>query len=160
MPIADISEVLLELGLSASVTDEERAIAAAAMTRAEGAVRRYLRYDPVQRSRMEFYPQMDTNYLPLPFAWESEGDQAVQRFEARAATRQLQLQHVPVRSVTTLHVDYDARSGNGRGIWRWVLGGKKEMLGLAPQISPYLADKSGRLEDALVEIEEASHART
>ncbi len=57
-------------------------------------------------------------------------------------------------------VHYDSRSGNGRGIWRWVLGRKKEMLDLAPQISPYLADKSGRLEDALVEIEEASHART
>jgi len=41
--IADISEVLLELGLGEAATDEERALAQASLQKAEGAVLRYFR---------------------------------------------------------------------------------------------------------------------
>jgi hypothetical protein len=105
----------LELGLSASVTDEERAIAAVAITRAEQAVRRHLKYDPVRRTRTEIYPQMDFDYTGRSAVWEVEGTQAVLRRQAEAATNELQVRHVPIRSITTLHIDYDGRAGTRAG---------------------------------------------
>ena len=115
--IVDISEVLLILGLSASATDEERAVASLAITRAEGAVRRHLLYDPVQRSRVEFYPMVDYNYQATVAVWESEGSQAILRRRARASTNELQVQHIPVRDdpAIDLRIDYDARSGTRDG---------------------------------------------
>lgn len=111
MPIADISEVLLDLGLSAEVTDEERAIANGAIYRAEGAVRRYLKYSPVQQERTEFYPARDYGYTARQGVWEVEGSQAVMRQMADAATAELQVRYIPIRSVAHLYIDYSGRSG-------------------------------------------------
>ena len=113
--IIDISEVILELGLSASITEEERAIAYVAITRAEGAVKRFIKYDPVQRTRTEYYPQQDFGVASGVGVWEVEGDQAILRRLAEAASNELQVQHIPIRSVTTLAVDYDGRSGTRAG---------------------------------------------
>lgn len=113
--IIDISEVLLELGLSSSVTDEERAIANVSLSKAEGAIKRHLRYDPVQRERTEYYPQRDYDYQAAGAVWEVEGGQAVLRQVAGAATSELQIRHVPIRSVSDLRIDYDGRSGTSAG---------------------------------------------
>jgi len=109
--IVDVSEALLELGLSDSATDEERALINSAITKAEGAVRRHLHYDPVQRSRTEFYPQTDRDLLNRAAVFEVEGSQAVLRKLASAATEELQVQHIPIRSITTLSIDLNGRSG-------------------------------------------------
>lgn len=113
--IADVAEVLLEIGLSATVTDEERAIAATALTRAEGAVKRYLGYDPTYLSHVEYLPTFQTLVRDQQGVWEVEGDMAVLRNQSSGATDQLQLMHLPVRSVTSLYIDYDGRSGTRVG---------------------------------------------
>ena len=115
--VVDVSEVLLEVGLSSSVTDEERAIVNTAITRAEGAVKRYLQYDPVQRLRTEFYPQRDFVYTARTALWESEGDLAVLNYEADIATNELQVQHLPIRDTPAidLRIDFSGRSGTSGG---------------------------------------------
>ncbi len=109
--IVDVSEVLLECGLSSSVTDEERAIANQAIAKAEGAIRSFLHYDPVRKTHTEFYPQQDTSQQRGYSRWEAEGDQAIYRTVARAATTELQLVHIPIREITSINVDYGAKSG-------------------------------------------------
>lgn len=113
--IVDISEVLLELGLSSSSTEEERAVASQAIARVEASVIRYLRYDPVQRTRTEYYPQRVSSYQPRQGVWEADANQAYLRELSEASTSELQLKHIPIRSVTSLHVDYDGRSGAQAG---------------------------------------------
>jgi hypothetical protein len=113
--IAKDDEVLLELGITTTATQDERLIVQTAITFAEGAVRRHLRYDPVSRSRTEYYPTIDLRRLHRGAVWESEGDEAVLRRVAEAATDELQLRHIPIRSITGLRVDYDGRSGTRSG---------------------------------------------
>ena len=108
-------EVLLELGLATSATSADRGVVAAAINYAEGAVRRYLRYDPVQLQRTEFYPSMNFGNSSQGSVWESEGNIAYQRQIAAAATDELQIRHLPIRSVSSLRVDYDGRSGTRAG---------------------------------------------
>lgn len=115
--IIDLSEVMLELGLSSSITEEERAMITMGIKRAEGAVQRYLKYDPVQRERTEYYPQMDFDYQGRQSVWEVEGGSAYLRRLAEAATSELQVQHIPIRSDVTprVWVDYDGRSDTQLG---------------------------------------------
>jgi len=113
--IIETAEVLTDLGLSSSVTAQEYAIIEAAITRAESAVRRYLKYDPVQRTRTEYYPQTDFDYLSRGTVWESEGGQAYLRRIATAATDELQVRNIPIRSITSLWIDYDGRAGTRAG---------------------------------------------
>lgn len=103
------SEVALELGLSSSITEEERTIIEAAISRAEGAVIRHLRYDPVQRSRTEYYPRTDMDVRGTEGFWDTEQGQAYWRQRASASSDELQVQHLPIRSITSLSVDYDGR---------------------------------------------------
>jgi len=112
--IADISEVLLEAGLSSSVTEEERAIANTSLVRAAGAVRRHLQYDPVQATHTEFYPPQDV-FSRGPSVWESNDTHAYLRQRAGDAGAQLCVRHLPVRSITNLYIDYDARAGTRSG---------------------------------------------
>jgi len=110
--IANDDEVLLELGLADTATPEQRAVVVSATSYAEGAVRRYLKYDPVRRNRTEYYPQMDLDFSNQGAGvWESEGNQAILRRRSQAAASELQIRHLPIRSVSSLRVDHDARSG-------------------------------------------------
>lgn len=112
--LIDISEVLLQIGLSSSATDEERAIVQQAIVGAEGAVQRHLRYDPLRMERTEFYPRQDLSSSNRG-VWEANDTEAYFRQVAEAATCELQLQCIPVRSVAHLYVDYDGRSGTRAG---------------------------------------------
>lgn len=113
--IVDIAEVLLELGLSSSATDEERAVANSAISRAEGAVIRFLRYDPVRLSRTEFFPQQGRAFQVGAGTWEVTDTHAVFSEDSLTNSNELQLRHVPIRSIDSLYVDYDARSGTASG---------------------------------------------
>jgi len=113
--IADISEVLLDLGLSSSVTDEERAVADIAIKRAEGAVARYIGYDPVRRERTEYYPRMDLSNQASAVVWEVNDHSAYQRQFADAVSMELQIQCLPVRSIANVWIDYDGRFGTRSG---------------------------------------------
>ena len=117
MKIIDDSLVLLELGLSDSPTDEERAIVQEAVTKAEGAVRKFLRYDPALAVRTEYYPQSRLDSPSQKGQWEVDANQAVFRRVSSAAVDELQLTHIPIRSspAIELWVDSDARFGTKSG---------------------------------------------
>ncbi len=111
----DISAVLLELGLSSTVTDEERAVVAGSIFRAEAAVKRFLHYDPAYGTRTEYYPRVGRAVASQDTVWEVSGDQAVLRQLEEAASNELQLQSIPLRSITSLCIDYSGRSGSASG---------------------------------------------
>ena len=115
--IVDPSAVWLELGLSASITEEERAVVEQCVVKAEGAVKRHLRYDPVLRRRTEYYPSHDSVLGQAGSVWEVTSTQAYLRQEASGRTSELQLRHIPVRSLPAMEVriDYDGRSGTRAG---------------------------------------------
>jgi len=109
--------VLLELGLSSSPTDEERAIVQQAVVKAEGAVIKFLGYDPAQRSRTEFYPQIDLSRVGDAGVWEVNDTEAYIRRISQAATDELQLKHIPIRGTPAidLRIEYDGRFGTKTG---------------------------------------------
>jgi len=111
--IVDISELLLVLGLSDTVTDTERAIANFSLTQAEGAVKSFLKYDPTQARRTEWYPSMDFDHQASDAVWEVDDNTAYLRRLAEASTDELQVKHIPIRSVPALdlRIDLDGRSG-------------------------------------------------
>ena len=113
--IADISELLIELGLSASVSETDRALAQQSLIKAEGAVKRCLLYDPVQASRTEYYPNQDFTRTGREAIWEANDTHAYLRHLAEASTIELQVRHLPIRSITSLHIDYDGRAGTRSG---------------------------------------------
>jgi len=120
--IVDISEILLELGLSASVTEEERAIVQASLVKAEGAILRYLHYDPVQKVHTEYLPAMDFALRSRDFVWEADDNNAFVRSLASAATNQLQVRHLPIRRTDEdgnnridLRITFDGRFGEQAG---------------------------------------------
>lgn len=113
--IVDISEMLLLLGLSATCTETERAIVQASLVLAQGAVRRFLRYDPAQDTRIEYYPQTDFGLTNSSQVWETTENTAYLRDLSSSSSTELQLTHLPVRSIVSLKVDYDGRSGTRTG---------------------------------------------
>lgn len=122
MSIVDPSLVLLELGLSSSATQEEEVIVQEATTRASGAVKKFLRYDPVQRVRTEYYPLESIRGGTREFIWEANSSEAFQRRETEASTSELQVRHTPVRysdedgnNTIDLRIDYDGRNGAKSG---------------------------------------------
>ena len=117
MAIIDDSMVLLELGLSSSPTDEERAVVQQAVTKAEGAVRKFLGYDPSSQSRTEYYPQQDFDPLNSSGIWEVSDTEAYLRRLSSASVDELQLRHIPVRAYPDidLRIEYDGRFGTKVG---------------------------------------------
>jgi hypothetical protein len=113
--MVDISEVLLDLGLSDSVTDEERAIVSTSIRRAEAAIKRFLGYDPYWKTRTEYYPQRDFSMSYGAYVWEVNDTQAYQRHLSEAVSDVLIVQHLPIRSITSLYIDYDGRAGARTG---------------------------------------------
>lgn len=80
--------------------------------RAEGAVRRFLKYDPVRRSRTEYYPQSASRDQPGKVL-EATETSAVFTSPETVRGSELQLMNIPVRTnvAIQLFVDYDARAG-------------------------------------------------
>lgn len=112
--IVDISQAMLELGVE-DATANERAILARGIVGAEGAIIRHLGYDPAQRSRSEFYPNREQ---VLGYGnrgvWDLDEGKTQAVLTSRAAFSDLQVRHIPIRSVTSLWVNIDARATNAR----------------------------------------------
>lgn len=109
--IVDVTDVLLELGLCDVATEEERTIAGLSITRAEGSIRQFLGYDPVQRSRTEYYPLMKFNEASPQGVWEVSDTHAYWRRISQTLSDDLQVRHIPIRSITSLWINYDGRNG-------------------------------------------------
>lgn len=108
--VTSLDPVMRQLGI-ASPTDDENATVTDAILWAERAVRRYLHYDPVQRTRTEYYPQLNSSRGDRLGIWEANNTTAYLRDAFGGYHDELQLRHLPVRSITALHVDYDGRFG-------------------------------------------------
>jgi len=125
-PIADMSEMLLLLGLDDSATTRQRALAQLCIRRAEAAVRSCIGYDPVRTSRTEFYPQGDMSRSGRTAIWEVDDTSAYIRQLSEASTDELQLKHLPLREITHLYIDYDGRGGQRTGSFA---AGTEKVLG-------------------------------
>jgi len=111
--IVSSEEVQQEMGIS-SATAMELAIIQTAIKRAERAVKRYLRYDPVKRQRTEFYPRGPVTASGW-VRWEASETEAYLRRYGTGRADELILQHIPVRNIDYLYVDYDGRFGQQSG---------------------------------------------
>jgi len=83
---------------------------------AEGAVRKYLGYDPEQKSHTERLPRQLKSGGPGFYAndvVDIVGSTAVWKSSVGGDT--LQLTHIPLRAITTVHVDTSARFGDASG---------------------------------------------
>jgi len=115
--IADPSEIILEIGLSSAITEEQRAVVETSLTKAEGAIRRHLGYDPVQAARTEYYPNMDVDAANQAFQWDANDSTAFQARISSAIFDELQLRHIPLRASTAprVFIDTDGRFGSKSG---------------------------------------------
>ncbi len=113
--IVDPNEVLLQLGLSATCTETERALVLMALKAATNAVVRHLKYDPTYGSRTEYYPQNDFGRQGREAVWEVNDTTAFLRYLSEASTNELQVKNLPIRTITTIHMDYDGRNGSRVG---------------------------------------------
>jgi len=114
--IVDVSEMFLELGLSDSITEEERAIVTVALMRAEAAVKKFLHYDPLFQSHTEFYP-VRSSATGGREVWDRSGNNAVVESISEEGSSDLQLRHLPVRSAPAIEIRKDsaARAGTVAG---------------------------------------------
>jgi len=115
MALVTLDDVLLQLGISETATAEQLAVIQQAIRQAEAAVERIIRYIAEQGTRKQYLPVSDRAFLPVYGAWESSGTQAIYREYGFGGSNLLQVQHIPIRSVTSLKVDYDGRFGTRSG---------------------------------------------
>jgi hypothetical protein len=121
--ILTLEEVLVELGLTlATATTQEQEVAQRAIRQAEGAIKRHLRYDPVQKVRTEYYPNMEPSLGSRAAVWETNDTEAYVRYLSDASTDELQVLSLPIRekdaegaNTIDLRLDYDGRSGTRSG---------------------------------------------
>jgi hypothetical protein len=114
MAIVSEDNVKLLLGLSSSITDEEQSFITLIHPQAEGAVRSHLKYDPEQKVHAEVLPR----HLRAggPGYDDNDGLYTVTNdavyWQPAGGCRTLQLTHLPLRAITTVHVDTNARHGD------------------------------------------------
>lgn len=107
------AELMLFLGIESDATDRQRAIIATIVPEACSRIKEFLHYDPEQRVWTELYPRADQlgGWGVLDSSQWDVNPSHTRAVETttRYAGNSLQLQHLPVRSVTAVHVD---ESGN------------------------------------------------
>lgn len=110
MAIITDQEVVKELGLCPPTAQELEAVKTAVI-KAQGAVRRFLRYDPELQTRVEYYPQRDYRgrQAPVEDLWDISGGRVV--LASAGAGTELLIQHLPIRLVWSLWWDENGRSG-------------------------------------------------
>ncbi len=111
--IVTVDEVMATLGIP-SPTAVEIAVVEMAITKAVGAIRSFLGFDPILRQHTEFHPQQSYQAQIQRGIWEVMEQRAVLRQVSEAATNELQLAHRPVRQYPAMEVriDYDGRAGS------------------------------------------------
>ena len=106
--------IYTDLGIS-TPTASETAVITSAITRAEAAIKEFIKYDPVQKNRIEYYPNRNLYSNGFDGIYEVDGNSAYLRQPAAALADELQVKHLPIRSITNLWIDYDARAGTRTG---------------------------------------------
>lgn len=114
--IVNEAHILVALQAAASVTADDRAIIQIIHRLAEARMKGYLGYDPEQKTYTNhYYPRvMGPVGYPFNAVWDVNSAHTHARLEytSQHATT-LQLQHLPVRTISDLRVDSNGRFGTG-----------------------------------------------
>ncbi len=114
--IATESEIRIALGLGSTISQLEETIVTMAHRKAEAAVRNFLQYNPEQFTHVGvLHPSGNATPVAAPFRYTSNATHAIREDFGQPGAEVLQLQHLPVRSVTTLWEDSNARAGSAAG---------------------------------------------
>ena len=108
------AEVRAALGLVPTITDTQQARLMIAVASGHAAVRKCIGYNPEQKAYTgQLYPRAEYQGVELwEGVWDKSGSMAV--FEMLDSRFQyIQLEHLPVRSVSEVRVDPSARFGQG-----------------------------------------------
>ena len=92
-------------------TDFQKTVTSNALSFVMGSVKKFIRYNPVYAEYTEFHPQQPFQSQISRGIWEVMEQRATLRQVAEAATNEMQLQNLPLRSTIAIYVDYDGRSG-------------------------------------------------
>jgi hypothetical protein len=115
------AEVRVLLGLE-TITDNERGLLTLAVPAACAKVIQHLGYDPEQAERTELLPRVEATSGPglqsdgtdYNYMLSADGTRAITR-QGGVGVRSLQLGYLPVRAITSLHVDEAAMGGQAAG---------------------------------------------
>ena len=109
------AELKVALGLAASATDAQEALIDLVLPGAHSSVAEFLCYDPEQGSRTEFLPVIGADeHASVADLWRSDGTRAFRTRESQGVEL-LQVATLPIRSITNLYEDYNARHGANTG---------------------------------------------
>jgi hypothetical protein len=132
MPIATETEARVMLGLMSTITDEERAVLNLLLPAAEAKIADHIHYDPCQRVATEIYPRQDPagGYITGTATWDVDAQhrraQMIYSGGSSPLYPTLQLARLPLRSITDVWVDYNAKHGSATGAFaaatKWVQG--------------------------------------
>lgn len=120
MTIASEAEARVVLGLISTITDAERAMLNLLLPAAEGRVIEHLGYDPEQREATEYYPRQEPSGGSMTgnVGWDVDASHRRAEMYVQGGGGlypTLQLQRLPIRSVTNLWIDYSAKHGSAPG---------------------------------------------
>ena len=114
--IANEAEIWTALQIANGVVDDaERGIVQQMQKYVENKAKKFLGYDPEQKTHTEYFPfSAGGNGAGGGFTLDVNASHTHARFEAISTLREsLQLRAVPVRSITSLRVDENGRFGKG-----------------------------------------------
>jgi hypothetical protein len=112
--IVTLDDVMTELGWSDPTAGDQKLIESA-LLRAVGSIKQYLQYDPIYGAHIDFYPLQSFMRTASGGVWEASDTHAYFRRVSEAATSEMQLKHMPVRTITEVRIDYDGRNASRTG---------------------------------------------
>jgi hypothetical protein len=118
--IAQEAHIVSLLEIAGSVTEQDRAVIQQIHRYAEGRVKQHIGYDPVQKTITGHYPKTSVSAIPGTSAvWDVNASHShARRTIVGAAVRDtIQLDAVPVRSISAVYSDDNAKWGDESGAW-------------------------------------------
>lgn len=103
------------LGIGDSASTVELAALEDVHRGAENAVKKFLGYDPEQKSHTEYYPRRPQQARNAEYVWDRNSTKAYMRAVRGAGNKMIQLAHIPVRAITSVIEDTDGRFGQQSG---------------------------------------------
>lgn len=132
------AECRVLLKLHASITDYEEALLNMMIPAAQAAVSSVLGYDPEHATRKELLPTIGSQHVAESDEWRSDGSLAYRASQGIGIhDNLLYCKFVPVRSVTSLYEDSDARHGKRSGAFATQL---VEGTGFVPEYDQFDSD--------------------
>lgn len=123
------AELRASLGLTPTITAAQNARIVLAMSACHASVKKFLRYEPEQKSYSnQLYPRAEVNDASeLDGMWDVDSSRRRAVWQSRYGVFSfLQLEHLPVRQVTSVNVDPSAKfaqqSGDFGGGTSWTQG--------------------------------------